>query len=182
MTFVGFVVDCTGIWWLYKLQNTDYDEYWEYEALLVPPEPPLDVILWMIDEGKKDELDESDKVILRVICWEDNTMFILPISIIGLISGDKPILLLEAWESKDMKERPKLKNQGYCWFMWCLCLASNCSWALISHSITTKYWLRSARVLAVSKMVLNRFKAMLVWCLHRVRPRVQCYNSAPTKP
>jgi hypothetical protein len=80
----------------------------------VPPEPPLDVILWMIDEGKKDELDESDKVLLRALCWTDNTMFILPISTIGLIFGDKP-LLLEAQESKDMKERPKLKEQeGYC--------------------------------------------------------------------
>jgi hypothetical protein len=30
-------------------------------------------------------------------------MFLLPISTIGLISGDKPLLLLEAQESKDMK-------------------------------------------------------------------------------
>jgi hypothetical protein len=67
--------------------------------------------LWMIDEGKKDELDESDKVLLRALCWADNTTFLLPISAIGLISGDKPLLLLEARESKDMKERPKLKKQ-----------------------------------------------------------------------
>jgi hypothetical protein len=50
----------------------------------------------MIDEGKKDEVDESDKVLLRALCWTDNTMFLLPISTIGLISGDKPLLLLEA--------------------------------------------------------------------------------------
>jgi hypothetical protein len=77
----------------------------------VPPEPPLDVILWMIDEGKKDELDESDKVLLREFCWVDNTRFLLPISEIGLISGDKSLLLLEARESKDMKEKLKLKKQ-----------------------------------------------------------------------
>jgi hypothetical protein len=81
----------------------------------VPPEPPLDVILWMIDEGKKDELDESDKVLLRALCWVDNMKFLLPISSIGLRSGDKPFLLLETQESKYMKERPKLKKQeGYC--------------------------------------------------------------------
>jgi hypothetical protein len=70
----------------------------------VPPEPPLDAILQMIGEGKKDKLDESDKVLLREPCWVDNTTFILPISAIGLISGDKPLLLLEKQESKDMKE------------------------------------------------------------------------------
>jgi hypothetical protein len=48
----------------------------------------------MIDEGKKDELDESDKFLLRELCWVDNIMFLLPISAIGLISGDKPLLLL----------------------------------------------------------------------------------------
>ena len=62
----------------------------------MPPEPPLDAILWMIHEGKKDELDESDKVLLGALCWADNTTFILPISAIGLILGDKPLLLLEA--------------------------------------------------------------------------------------
>jgi hypothetical protein len=65
----------------------------------------------MIDEENKDELDESDKVFLRSLFWADNTTFLLPILAIGLISGDKPLLLLEARESKDMKERPKLKKQ-----------------------------------------------------------------------
>jgi hypothetical protein len=76
----------------------------------VPPELPLDVILWLIDEGKKDELDESDKVLLRTLCWADNITFLLHISTIGLISGNKPLLLLEARESKDMKERQKLEE------------------------------------------------------------------------
>jgi hypothetical protein len=73
-------------------------------------EPPLDAILWMIDEGKKDELDESDKVLLRELCWAYTTTFLLPISTIRLILGDKPLLLLEAQETKDMKERPKLEE------------------------------------------------------------------------
>jgi hypothetical protein len=73
----------------------------------VTPKPPLDAILWMIDEGKKDELNGSDKVLRRELFWEDNTTFLLPISTIGLIFGDKTLLLLEAQESKDMKERPK---------------------------------------------------------------------------
>jgi hypothetical protein len=77
----------------------------------VPPEPPLDAILWMIDGEKKDDLDESEKVLLRSLCWADNTTFLLPILTIGLISGDKPLLLLEVKESKDMKERPKRRNK-----------------------------------------------------------------------
>ena len=77
----------------------------------MPLVPPLDDILWVIDEGNKDELDESDKFLLRVICWADNTTFLLPISAIGLILGDKPLLLLEARESKDMKERPKIEER-----------------------------------------------------------------------
>jgi hypothetical protein len=72
--------------------------------------PPLDVILWMIDEGKKDELDESYKVLLRALCWVDNTTFLLPNSTIGLILGDKPLLLLETRESKEMKVRKKIEG------------------------------------------------------------------------
>ena len=114
MNLVGIVVDWTGIWWLYKLPITDDDEYWEDGTLLVPPEPPLDAIFWMIDEGKKEELDESDKFLLRTLCWVANTTFLLPISEIGLILGDNTLLILETRESKDMKERPKLKEQeGY---------------------------------------------------------------------
>jgi hypothetical protein len=80
----------------------------------VPPEPPLDAILWMIGKGDREKLDESDKVLLRAICWVDNTTFLLPILAIGLISGDKPLLLLETRESKDMKGRPNMNEQeGY---------------------------------------------------------------------
>jgi hypothetical protein len=68
MTLVGVVVDWTRIWWLYKLPITDDNEYWEDGELPLPPEPPLDAILWVIGEGKKDELDESDKVLLRALC------------------------------------------------------------------------------------------------------------------
>jgi hypothetical protein len=64
MILVGFVVDWTGIWWLYNLPITDDNQDWEDAELPVPAEPPLDFIVWMIDEGKKDELDESDKVLL----------------------------------------------------------------------------------------------------------------------
>jgi hypothetical protein len=49
----------------------------------------------MIGKGDRDKLDESDKVLLRAICWVDNTTFLLPILAVGLISGDKPLLLLE---------------------------------------------------------------------------------------
>jgi hypothetical protein len=80
----------------------------------MPLEPPLDAILWMIGKGEKDELDESNKVLLIELCWVDNTMFLLPISTIGIISGDKPLLLLETRGSKDMKRRSKLKEkEGY---------------------------------------------------------------------
>ena len=77
----------------------------------MPPDPPIDSIMWMIGEGEKDELDESDKVLLRALCWVDNTTFLLPISAIGLISSDKPHLLLETRGSKDMKRRSKLKEK-----------------------------------------------------------------------
>jgi hypothetical protein len=81
----------------------------------VPPEPPLDSIPWVIGEGKKDEMDESGEVLLRALRWTDSTVFLLPISAIGLISSDKPILLQEAQESQNMKERKKLeKTKVYC--------------------------------------------------------------------
>ena len=45
----------------------------------------------------------------------DNTTFLLPILEIGLISGDKPLLLLETRGSKEMKRRSKMKEkEGYC--------------------------------------------------------------------
>jgi hypothetical protein len=54
--------------------------------------------------------------ILDTNCWED---------ILRCSSGDEPLLLLEARESKDMNERPKMKKQeGYYRFIGCLCLSS----------------------------------------------------------
>jgi hypothetical protein len=79
----------------------------------VPPEPPLDAILWIIGKGDKDELDESDKVLLRALCWVDNTTFLFPISAIGLNLGDKPLLLLETRGSKDMKRGSKMEKESY---------------------------------------------------------------------
>jgi hypothetical protein len=49
----------------------------------------------MIVKGEKYEMDEPDKVLLRSLCWVDNTTFLLPILAIGLILVDKPLLLLE---------------------------------------------------------------------------------------
>jgi hypothetical protein len=49
----------------------------------------------MIGKGEKENLDESDKVLLKALFWVYNTTFLLPISAIGLISSDKPLLLLE---------------------------------------------------------------------------------------
>ena len=73
------------------------------------------MVLALHDEEKKDELDESNTFLLRALCWVDNTTFLIPILELGLISGDKLLLLIETRESKDMKERPKLKKQeGYC--------------------------------------------------------------------
>ena len=87
----------------------------------MPPEPPLNVIVWMIGEGKKDELDESDKVLLRPLCLVDNTTFLLPISAIGLILGDKPLLLIETRDSKDMKDKPELRSTEASRWKSCSC-------------------------------------------------------------
>jgi hypothetical protein len=42
----------------------------------------------MIGKREKDELEESDKVLLRSLSWVDNTTFLLPISARGLIYDD----------------------------------------------------------------------------------------------
>jgi hypothetical protein len=62
----------------------------------------------MMGKGEKDELAQSNKVLLRVPCWVEKTMFILPISATWVISRDKPLLLLEMQGFKDMKRRSKL--------------------------------------------------------------------------
>jgi hypothetical protein len=64
----------------------------------------------MMGEGEKGELAESDKVLLRVLSWVDKMAFLLPISMIGVASGDNPLLLLEMRGFEDMKK--KIKNLG----------------------------------------------------------------------
>jgi hypothetical protein len=61
----------------------------------------------MIGEGEEGELDESDKVLLRVPYWVDIIAFLLPISMIGVISGDNPLILLEMRGFEDMKKNQK---------------------------------------------------------------------------
>jgi hypothetical protein len=56
-------------------------------------------------EGEKGELEELDKVLLRVPWWVDRIAFLLPISMIGVISGDNPLLLLETLEFEDKKKK-----------------------------------------------------------------------------
>ena len=46
-------------------------------------------------KGEKSELEELDKVHLRVIYWVNKMDFLLPISMIGVDSGENPLLLLE---------------------------------------------------------------------------------------
>ena len=63
-----------------------------------------------------------------------------------------------------MSKKKKFKgNWGQGLFLNCLCLASHCSWMLISLSIAAHDHSSSTGVFDVCKMVLNRFNAMLVW-------------------
>jgi len=50
-------------------------------------------MLKVIGMGDKDELEESYRVRLRALCCIDKTIFLLPISKIGVTSGDNPLLL-----------------------------------------------------------------------------------------
>jgi hypothetical protein len=61
----------------------------------VPLPLPADVMLKVIGMGDGDELAESDKVCLRALRCVDKTIFLLPISEIGVVSGDNPLLLRE---------------------------------------------------------------------------------------
>jgi hypothetical protein len=60
-------------------------------------------------EIEKGKLVESDKVLLRVPCWVDIISFLL-MSMIEVILGDNPLLLLEMRGFEDMKK--KIKNLG----------------------------------------------------------------------
>jgi len=54
---------------------------------------PEDVILKVIGMGDKGELEKSNKVLLRELSCVDKTIFLLPISKIGVASRDNPLLL-----------------------------------------------------------------------------------------
>jgi hypothetical protein len=73
----------------------DEAEGCEEEGPSVPLPLPVDVMLKVIGMGDGDELAESDKVLLRALCCVDKTIFLLPISKIGVASGDNPLLLRE---------------------------------------------------------------------------------------
>jgi hypothetical protein len=60
--------------------------------------------------GDEGELKESDKVLLIALSWVDRMIFLLPISKIGVVSGDNPLLLL-----RDVRICGHEKeNQGLC--------------------------------------------------------------------
>jgi hypothetical protein len=58
------------------------------------------------------ELANSDKVLLRVLSCVDKTIFLLPISKIGVASRDNPLLLQEMQEFEDMKRSTKEVGKG----------------------------------------------------------------------
>jgi hypothetical protein len=62
-----------------------------------------DVMLKVIGIGDKGELAESDKVRIRTLYCVDKTIFLLPISKIGVALGDNPLLLREVRGLEDMK-------------------------------------------------------------------------------
>jgi hypothetical protein len=62
--------------------------------------------------GDKGELEESDKVHLRALSCVDKTIFLLPISKIGVASGDNPLLLREMRGLEDMKRKTKEVGKG----------------------------------------------------------------------
>ena len=63
-------------------------------------------------KGEKGELEESNKVLLRVLCWVNKIAFLLPISMIGVASGENPLLLLEMRGFEDMKMKTKDLEEG----------------------------------------------------------------------
>jgi hypothetical protein len=117
-------------------------------------------------KGEKGELAESEKVLLRVLSWVDKMAFLLPISMIGVASGDNPLLLLEMRGFEDMKKKTKDLGKGR------LLLISRLPFpgfpAFTDTYILFNYFPRAFklnRVLAVSRIVLNKVKEMLVWSL-----------------
>ena len=72
----------------------------------------MDANLNVMGKGEKGELEESDKVLLRVLSWVNKMSFLLPISMIGIASGDNPLLLLEMRGFEDMKMKNKDLGKG----------------------------------------------------------------------
>jgi hypothetical protein len=62
-----------------------------------------DVILKVKGMGDEDELEESDRVLLRSLCSVHKMIFLLPILEIEVTLGDNPFLFREIRELKDMK-------------------------------------------------------------------------------
>lgn len=112
ITLAGLVAYWIGTWWLYRLPIIDEVKVWDDEAPLVPLAPPVDIILKVMGKGEKGELEKSDKVLLRVLSWVDKVAFLLPISMIGVASGDNPLLLLEMRGFEDMKKKTKDLGKG----------------------------------------------------------------------
>jgi hypothetical protein len=78
---------------MYILPITDEAEGWEEEAPSVPLPLSVDVMLNVIGICDEGELAESNKFLLRELSWVDRTIFLLPISKIGVVSRDNPLLL-----------------------------------------------------------------------------------------
>jgi hypothetical protein len=64
-------------------------------------------MLKVIGIGDEDELEESYKVLLREHFYIDKKKFLLPISKIGVASGDNPLLLREMQGFEDMEKKTK---------------------------------------------------------------------------
>jgi hypothetical protein len=123
----------------------------------------------VMGKGEKGELAESDKVLLRVLSWVDKMAFLLPISMIGVASGDNPLLLLEMRGFEDMKKKTKDLGKGRLLLISRLPLPGFPTFK--DTYILFNYFPRdssSTRVLAVSRIVLNKVKAILVWSLRLV--------------
>ena len=73
---------------------------------------PTNVMLKVIGMGHKCELEESYKVLLRAFCCVSKTISILPISKIGVASGDNPLLLRDMRGLEDMKRKTKEVGNG----------------------------------------------------------------------
>jgi hypothetical protein len=58
-------------------------------------------------KGEKGELEKSDKVLLRVLSWVEKMDFLLLISMIGVASGNNPLLIIEIRVFEEIKKKAK---------------------------------------------------------------------------